>query len=89
MSAALPSHIGFLIDQTDVRFVDQGRGRERVPRFFLRDPGGGQASQFLVNQRQKLVGGLRVALLDRRQDLGHGAHGLQHTVAAVCRQKLP
>jgi hypothetical protein len=36
----------------------------------------GEAPQFFINERQELVGGARVAVLDGRQNLRHLAHGL-------------
>jgi len=50
--------------------MNQGRGLQGLPRFFLRQPSAGQFPQFLVHERQQLLGGVRVTLLDGRQDAG-------------------
>jgi hypothetical protein len=36
---------------------------------------GGQLAELVVDQRQELLGGVRVALLDGGQDLGNVTHG--------------
>jgi hypothetical protein len=43
---------------------------------------GRQLAQLVVDQRQQLVGGLRVALLDGVQDLGDSAHAPRITLTA-------
>ena len=54
--------------------MDQGRGLERLPGLLLGQPLRGQLAQLVVDQRQELLGGLRVALLDGREDAGHVVH---------------
>ena len=54
--------------------MDQGRGLERLPGLLLGQPLRGQLAQLVVDQRQQLLGGLRVALLDGREDAGHVIH---------------
>jgi hypothetical protein len=44
--------------------MDQGRGLERLPGLFVGQLLGSQAAQLVVDQRQELLGGVRVALLD-------------------------
>ena len=63
-----------LVDQPEVRLVDQGRGLERLAGLLLRQLLGGQLAQLVVDQRQELLGRLRVALLDGREDAGHVVH---------------
>ena len=58
-----------VIDQPEVGLVDQGRRGEGLAGLFLGEPLGGQFAQFVVDQREQFVGGLRIALLDGRQDL--------------------
>jgi len=53
--------------------MNQGRGLQRLPWFLLRQPPAGQFTQFPVNERQQLLGGVRVTLLDCRQDVGNFA----------------
>ncbi len=52
------------VDQPEIRLVDQGRGLERLPGLLLRQLHGGQLAQFVVDERQELLGGLGIALLD-------------------------
>src|SRR5206468_11599450 len=60
--------------QAQVRFVNQGGGLERLPRRLVSQLPGGQLAQLVVDQRQELTGGVRVALIDRGQDAGYFAH---------------
>ena len=68
-------------DQPEVGLVDQGRGLERLAGLLLRQPLGGQLAQLVVDQRQELLGRLRVALLDGREDAGHVVHRYAREVA--------
>ena len=54
--------------------MDQGRGLERLARLLLGQLLRRQLAQLVVDQRQELLGGVRVALLDRGQDAGDIAH---------------
>ena len=47
---------------------------ERLTGLFLGEPLSGQPAQLVVYHGQQLVGGLRVALLDRREDVGDVVH---------------
>ena len=62
------------IDQPEVRLVDQGRGLERLAGLLAGQLPRGQLAQLVVDQRQELSGGLRVALLDRREDVSDVVH---------------
>ena len=62
------------IDQPEVGLVDQGGGLEGLPRLLLGQLLRGQFAQLVVDQRQQLLGGLGVALLDRREDPCHFIH---------------
>ena len=62
------------INQSQISFVDQCGGLKRLARLFLGQPLGGQPAQFVVDQRQQLLGGMRVALLDGGQDAGDFIH---------------
>ena len=55
--------------------MDQGRGVERLARLLVRQPLGGQLAQLIVDQGQELLGGLRVAGLDGREDARDVVHG--------------
>ena len=62
------------IHQPEVGLVDQRRGLERLAGLLLGHLCGGQLAQLVVDQRQELLGGVRVALLDGGQDARHLAH---------------
>ena len=62
------------VDQPQVRLVDQGRGLERLARLLLGQLARRQLAQLVVDQRQELLGGLRVALLDGGEDARDVAH---------------
>src|SRR5262249_31887000 len=66
------------LHQSQVRFMDQGRGIERLPRLLVRELLGRQFAQLLVDQRQELLGGGRIALLDGGQDARDVAHAVKH-----------
>ena len=73
--------------------MDQGRGLEGLARLLLGQPLGGQLAQLVVDQRQELLGGLRVAVLDGREDARDVVHrreppGTSHP-AASARTRAP
>src|SRR5262249_29727136 len=61
-----------------VGFVDQGGGVEGLPGLLLRHLLGSEPAQFVVDQRQELLGGVRIALFDGGQDTCDLAHEEQH-----------
>ena len=65
-------------DQTQPRFVNQGRRLKRLPRRLVGHPNGGQLSQFLIDQREQFLGSLRVARLSAIKDVGHVAHATKN-----------
>ena len=68
-------------DEPQVGLVDQGGRLERLPRLLLGQLLGRQLAQLVVDQRQELLGGVRVALLDGGQDAGDVGHAGQSTAA--------
>lgn len=74
MSAAVPLQGLLHIDQANVRFVKQARGLQRLARLFLLQLLRRQIAQRAVDERQKLLGGVRVASLNGRQNAGNIAH---------------
>jgi hypothetical protein len=54
--------------------MHQRRGLQGLPRRFAGHFVRGQPAQFLVNQREQFVRGLRVALLNGVKDAGDIAH---------------
>jgi hypothetical protein len=59
--------------------VDQGGRLERLPGLLVGQPGRRELAQLLVDQRQKVGSGVRVAGLDRGQDLCHVGHAGEPT----------
>ena len=47
---------------------------EGLTRFLMRHPCSGESAQFVVDQWQQLLGSVRVALLNGRQDAGDFVH---------------
>ena len=62
------------VHQPDVRLVDQGCGLERLPGLLLGHLLGRQPAQFLIDQRQELLGRVGIALLDGGEDSGDLVH---------------
>ena len=63
MPAALPV-LGSAVHEPQIGLMHQCRGLQCLAWFLLSESRCGQLAQFLVNERQELVGGLRVTLLD-------------------------
>ena len=62
------------VHQPKIGFVDQGRGLERLAGLLLGQFLRRQLAQLVVDQRQKLLGGVGIALLDGGQDAGNVVH---------------
>ena len=63
-----------LVHEAYLRLVDQGGGLQRLPGLLLGQLLGSELPQLLVDQRQELLGGVRIALLDGGQDAGNLVH---------------
>src|SRR5262249_19275217 len=74
VSMAVPLLLLTLADEPEIGLVDQIGRLKALPRRRARESVGGQAAQFLVDQRQELLGGLQVAPLDRREDVRDVVH---------------
>ena len=74
VSAAVPLRLVTFADEPEIGLVHQVGRLEALPRGLAGEPLGGQPAQFLVDQGQELLGGPRVALLDRREDVRDVAH---------------
>jgi len=61
-------------DQAYVGFVDQAGGVERLTGRLVRQSGGGQAPQLIVEHRHELAGGLGLALVNRVQQVRNVIH---------------
>src|SRR5262249_31672095 len=77
--AAVPGLTRGVADQPEVGFVNQRGSVERLAGLLLGEPLCGQLAQLVVDERQQLLGGLEVALLDGGQDSGDVAHADQST----------
>ena len=55
--------------------MDQGGGLKRLTRRHAAQFLNGEVAEFVVDQGQELLGGLRVSLLHGREDLRHIIHG--------------
>ena len=68
-----------LMPVLSVLLLTQRRGVEGLAGFFTRQFLGRQSPQLVVDQRQQLLRGVRIALLDGGQNAGdfiHGRHGV-------------
>ena len=61
-------------NEPEVGFVNESRWLQGVPRRLVGRPGGGEAAQLVVDQRQEPGGGVRDALADCVQQLRDFAH---------------
>src|SRR5262249_21188977 len=74
MPAAVPVPFLVVPDQAQVGLVNQGGGLERLSRLLVGQLLGGELAQLVVDQRQELLCGRGVALLDGGQDAGDFTH---------------
>src|SRR5262249_27422032 len=77
VAAAVPPRLRRGAHQTQVRLMDQGRRFERWTGLLLRQSRRRELAQLVVDQRQELGGGGRVALLDGGQDTCDLAHEVE------------
>jgi hypothetical protein len=75
MAAGIP--VLYLLDvhQPQIRFMDQRRSLQCLPRLFLSQFGRRQLAQFVIHQRQQLLGSLAVTPLDSTKDSRDIRHG--------------
>jgi hypothetical protein len=67
------------VHQAEVGLLDQGGGLERLAGLLLGQLRRCQLAQLVIDQRQELLGGLGIALLDGGQDtrdVGHASDGI-------------
>src|SRR5262245_34520176 len=67
VAAAIPLLCPLLIDQAKIRLMDQCSCLQGLPGLFLGHPLGSQFAQFIIDQRQQLLSGVPIALLDGAQ----------------------
>jgi hypothetical protein len=70
VAAAVPRMVCRCIDKSQVGFMHKCRRLERLSRFFLCQPLRREFAEFVVNERQQLLGSVRFALFDGGQDAG-------------------
>lgn len=70
MAAAVPVLGLFDIYQPQVCFMDQRGGFQSMTGRFASQLLRGKLEQFIVHQRQQLLGGVQIAVFDGIQDLG-------------------
>ena len=78
MASAVPVLSLVHIHEPNVRLVDQSRGLENPTRLLLGHLLGRQLPQFPIDQRQELLGGRRIAVVDLRQDASDVVHRRAH-----------
>lgn len=64
VAAMIPALPLAIAEQAYVSFMDQSRCVERLPWLLVGQPLCSQAAQFVVHQRQQLLGGVRIAVLN-------------------------
>lgn len=75
MAAAVPLLLLLVVaHEPQISFVNQGGSLECLPGRLPGQPMRRQLPQLLIDERQKLLGGLRIALLDGAQNAGDLAH---------------
>ncbi len=62
MPAAIPGPVGLAADQSQIGFVDERGGLERLPRRLSRQPLCSEPPQLVVDERQQLASGAGLAL---------------------------
>jgi hypothetical protein len=65
VTAAHEAHVGF---------VHEGRRLEGLPRFLLSELLSGHPAQLVIDQRQEMLGGTRIAQCDGGQQAGDFGH---------------
>src|SRR6058998_516182 len=73
MGAPMPLFV-FHTDQSQPGFVNERGGLQRVARRFIGHLVRSQATQFIIDQRQQLIGGGGIALLRRFKDARDVTH---------------
>ena len=77
-----------MFHQPDVRFVDEGRGLERLPGLLPGEPLRGQLAKLVVDQWEELAARLAIAPGHRAQDLRDLIHEGPHQSQAETGRKL-
>src|SRR5260370_33082381 len=70
----MPAAVAALLDQTNIRFMNQRRRLQGLSRFFVGQPARRELAQLFIDKRQQLFGGVRVAGADSVQKLRDFIH---------------
>src|SRR5205823_11377587 len=79
VSTAVPALDLLCAHQTQVRFVDQRSRLKRLAGLFVGQFLRSEEAQLIVNKRQELLCGGRIALLDGGENSGDLTHEVQHS----------
>jgi hypothetical protein len=74
MAATVPWLVCVAPDQPQIRLVDQGGRLQRLPRLFVGQTLPRESAQLVVDQRQQLPRGVRIACFDCAQQFGDVSH---------------
>ena len=88
MAAVLVGPRGLTADQAEVGLVHQGGGLEGLAGLLLRELPRGELAELVVDQGQELLGRLRVAVLDGREDARDVVHRPWPLGTGVSRPRL-
>src|SRR5262245_61845510 len=86
MATVVPVLSFTLIDEAYIRFVNQRRSFQCLPRLLLAKLLRRQFPQLVIDERQEFFGGVGVALLDGAKYLRDIAHEAENTLAERCKQ---
>ena len=81
MAAVAVRPLSFASYHPHISLMHQGRGLQRLPRFFMGQLGRCQFPQLLIDQRQELLRGRGIAGFDLREDAGDVGHEKQNSLA--------
>ena len=59
--------------------MHESRGLQRLSGFLIGHPDDGELAQFLIDQREQLIGRLRIARINGAEQLGDVGHGREFT----------
>src|SRR5262249_30159723 len=86
MSTVVPGLAGVSADEPKIRLLDQRRRLKGLSRLLRSQRWRGEPAQLIINERQKLFGRVRVAVLDRGQDAADIGHDGEDTARVKRRQ---
>ena len=81
MSPTVPVPSALAVEQPEIGLVDKCGGLEGLPGLLVGQPLGSQLAQLVVDQREKSLGSVWLAVIDRREDRGDFGHGRRSSLA--------